>query len=72
MLAIAHHSLEDRPALPDEVVGRFLDMCDREGRAAVHCRAGLGRTGKLIALWLMKHSVPCGSQPGDWKRGASI
>ena len=43
---------------PDVVVTRFLDVCDAApGAIAVHCRAGLGRTGKLIALCMMKHAV---------------
>ena len=41
----------------DEVTQKFIQLCEREisrGNAlAVHCRAGLGRTGTLIGLYMM-------------------
>ncbi|CAM6084333.1 unnamed protein product [Calypogeia fissa] len=55
---IAHYDLyfPDGSCPTDRILKRFLEIVEEtSGSLAVHCKAGLGRTGVLIGCYIMKH-----------------
>ena len=57
-----------RSTPPDRVAARFLEVCAQEAVVAVHCEDGLGRTGTMVALRLMRQDGFSAREAVAWAR----
>ena len=68
-IAVADLFFEDCTCPPVDIAAKFLAIAEAlPGALAVHCQAGLGRTGTLIALYMMKHHGFTAREAMGWLR----
>jgi len=53
----------------ENILNKFIDICETNaGTIAVHCKAGLGRTGSCIGCYIMKHYRLTAAETIAWLR----
>ncbi|KAJ0171508.1 hypothetical protein K1T71_013058 [Dendrolimus kikuchii] len=70
-VGIVHYDLffPDGSCPPRHILFKFLQISEEsEGAIAVHCKAGLGRTGSLIGCYLIKHYRMTSHEAIGWMR----
>jgi cell division cycle 14 len=54
---------------PEAILTKFIQKCEEvPGAVAVHCKAGLGRTGTVIGCYIMKHYKFTAEEIIGWMR----
>ena len=54
---------------PDNLLAKFLEAAETtDGAVAVHCKAGLGRTGCMVGCYIMKHYRLTAEETIGWLR----